>query len=180
MGAWQNNRSVARSRSEQKLFQRFVQLNRRWRWLRSRCVDDIVRPGRSLRSIASHFFVPSCLEGKTYVDESNTMDLVDGFTLTLPGSKISIDSSCDFVANCLQDRLRDYSTRKRTKRNELGEYPSRIRTFRSVSNDFPIKGFSAKRRHSFASSSMLRMSFQNRPAFKAPLLPFSLLFFFRS
>lgn len=158
------------------MFQHFIQLNRRWRWLRSRCADDIVRPGRSLRSIASHFFVPSSLEGKTYVDESNTMDLVDGFTLTLLGSKISIDSSCDFFANCLEHGLRDYYE----KEDELGEYPSRIRIFRSISNDFPIKGFSAKRRHAFASSFVLRTSFQNRPPFKAPLLPLSLLFFFRS
>lgn len=36
------------------------------------------------------------------------MDLVDAFTLTLLGSKISIDSSCDFFANCLEHGLRDY------------------------------------------------------------------------
>lgn len=36
------------------------------------------------------------------------MDLVDAFTLTLLGSKISIDLSCDFFANCLEHGLRDY------------------------------------------------------------------------
>ena len=44
---------------------------------------------------------------RKYVDKSNTMDLVDGFTLTLLASKISIDSSCDLFANCPEDGLRD-------------------------------------------------------------------------
>ena len=118
---------------------RFTYLvNRRRRWLRSRCVDDIVRPGRSHRSIASHFFVPSSLESTSIsqIQWILSMDLL--WLCSLPRFP-----SIHRAIFSLIVRKMDYEIagRKRTKRNELGEFHLVFARLDLFPTTFPSKYF---------------------------------------